>query len=390
MKLCGIICEFNPFHNGHTYLIYQAKKKTGANIICLQSGNFVQHGEPAILEKYDRATAAIASGASAVLELPTIFATAPAENFALGAIKILNGLGANYLAFGVQGVNLEILEKVANLKYENSEQFVSAFKDEMKNGINYNSALKRAIAKLLGEEILEILNQPNNVLAIEYLVAIKKLNSNIIPVAIERSDNGFAASSPRGKFLSASEIRNKIFDNIPYEEFIPKNAKFNTFFMQNHIKIFENLELLKIKQTAVKDIGLYFDYSEGIEYRCKKAAEISKNYSELLSNIVTPRYREARVKRLILYPTLGITKKIIDDAISSKPACKVLAIKKDFKEFLSKYNKKKITLILRNKDYETLSKKQKNIIEIDLNASCIFNTILETGNNDKKRGTLYL
>ena len=177
MQFCGIICEFNPFHNGHKYLIEEAKKQTKNNIICLMSGDLVQRGEPAIQEKYLRAKIAIENGADMVLELPTVFACSNAENFAYGAVRILNSLGVKRLAFGVENVNLDILQKIAEIKYKNSLSFQNSFKNEVENGINFNTALKRAIAKEFGDEqVLEILSKPNNILAIEYLTAILKQN----------------------------------------------------------------------------------------------------------------------------------------------------------------------------------------------------------------------
>ena len=116
MQFCGIICEFNPFHNGHKYLIEQAKKLTGDSVICLMSGDFVQRGEPAIQEKYLRAKTAIQNGADLVLELPTIFACSNAENFAYGAVKLLDSLGVNHLAFGIENTDLNILNKIAEIK----------------------------------------------------------------------------------------------------------------------------------------------------------------------------------------------------------------------------------------------------------------------------------
>ena len=149
MNFCAIICEFNPFHNGHEYIIKQAKKTTGNEIVCLMSGDFVQRGTPAITDKYTRAKHAILAGANAVLELPCIYACSNAENFATGAIRTLKALGIKQLAFGIEKTNLETLKQIAKLKHENSERFKTAFKNEIENGINYNTALKRSIATTL-------------------------------------------------------------------------------------------------------------------------------------------------------------------------------------------------------------------------------------------------
>lgn len=392
MEFCGIICEFNPFHNGHKYLIEEAKKITGKEVLCLMSGNFVQRGEPAITDKYTRAKIAIENGANCVLELPTIYACSNAENFAMGAIKILSRLNVSYLAFGVEQTDISILSKIAELKFKNSERFKNAFKNEIQNGINYNTALKRSIANTIGDEhILEILNKPNNILAIEYLTAIKKLGSKIIPIAIPRCDNGYVSNKENKQFLSATSIRDRLKNLEKIDDFIPKNAKLNKIFSKNSDLILKTIQIHKIRTSSPQTLEKCYDYSEGIEYRIKKIADECENYEKIIEKIETPRYRLPRVNKLLLYPILNITKSVVKQSYNTKPVCKVLAIQKSKKNLLFEYNKNKITLISNNKIYNLLSKSQKSIIDVDLNASCIYYSITEEiGNKDKKIGTLFL
>ena len=393
MQFCGIICEFNPFHNGHKYLIEEAKKQTKNNIICLMSGDFVQRGEPAIQEKYLRAKIAIENGADIVLELPTVFACSNAENFAYGAVRILNSLGVKRLAFGVENANLDILQKIAEIKYKNSLSFQNSFKNEVENGINFNTALKRAIAKEFGDEqVLEILSKPNNILAIEYLTAIKKLGSKIEAVAIQRADNGYNSITSRGQFLSASGIREMLLiNNDNVSDFIPYKILNEELFNSNCRSKFDALALYKLRTLTAKELEKMYDYNEGIEYRIKDFADKTTDLENLAKLVSTPRYREARVKKLIIYPLLGITKNKAELAKKIKPFAKVLAISKNKKEILSKLPKSKINLVVPNKDYENLQINQKKIMEIDLSASNIYNlTINKHNNNDKKTGTLFL
>lgn len=393
MQICGIICEFNPFHNGHKYLISQAKKLTNSTIVCLMSGDFVQRGEPAIQDKYTRAKNAIEFGADVVLELPTIYACSNAENFAFGAIKTLDALGASQIAFGIEETNLEILDKIAEIKLKNSESFQNTFKNEIENGINFNTALKRAIAKEFDSEknILEILSKPNNILAIEYLTAIKKLKSAITPIAIDRIDNGYNSITNKGKFLSAGSIRKKLSNNENVDEFIPAKLDKSTIFDEISKERLDSLIIGKIRNSKPEELEKFYDYSEGIEHRIKKQADNACTANELLQSTITPRYRAARVQKLILYPSLNITKKIVNTAKTSKPFSKVLAISKSNKEFLSQIKKTKINLIVTNKDYENLNPKQKQIIDIDLTASNLYNLATKKPNNhDKKMGTLFL
>lgn len=393
MSFCGIICEFNPFHNGHEYIINQAKNITNSDIICLMSGNFVQRGEPAIQEKYTRASQAIAAGATAVLELPTVFACSNAENFAYGAIKIFKALDVQYLAFGIEDTKLETLKRIAEIKHENGESFVSAFKNEIENGTNYNSALKRAIANEFGNDktIEDILKKPNNILAIEYLTAILKLNAKITPVAINRVDNGYYSNVENKQFLSASGIRNLIKFNENYAKFIPKYVKFDKFFDNLCNLKYENLILWNLRKSTPNKLEKHYDYTEGIEYRIKEMSDNFATLNEIISAVSTPRYRESRVKKLLLYPSLNITKNLASLAKTIKPAVKVLAISKNNKSLLNLTNKRKISLITTNKSYQNLSKQQKQIFNIDLNASNLYNTIISNiNNNDLKKGTLFI
>lgn len=392
MNFCGVICEFNPFHNGHNFIINEAKKQTGSEIICLMSGSFVQRGTPAIASKYIRAKHAISAGANVVLELPTVFACSNAENFATGAIKIFKALGIKQIAFGIEKTNLETLKQIAKLKQENSERFQTAFKNEIQNGINFNTALKRSIANTLKDDsIIEILNKPNNILAIEYLTAILKLDANITPIAIERCDDGFESRTPNKEFLSASAIRELIANGSSYEKYLPDFAYVEEIFDETCLSTFETLALLKIRQTPAKDLEKCYDYTEGIEYRIKEMTDKFSTLEEAKQAIATPRYRIPRVNKLLLYPLLNITKQIVKLALESKSAVKVLAINKNNVELLKSYNKRKLSLITTNKEYELLSNAQKQVIQIDLDASNIYNTILKHKNNeDKKIGTMFL
>lgn len=391
MKFCGIICEFNPFHNGHEYIIEQAKEKSKENVICLMSGDFVQRGTPAIVDKYVRAKSAIMAGASMVVELPTIYACSNAENFAYGAIKILKNLGADTLAFGVENASLEILQEIAKIKYESSEKFTFAFKNEIENGINFNTAQKRAIIKTLGRDVSEILNKPNNILAIEYLTAILKLNAKIQPIAIERTDNGFTSNQNKGKFMSASGIRELIKNRKNISNYVPNYANIDDFFSENAKIMLEKFIIKKIQDTPASALENCYDYNEGIEFRVKKCAEESPEFEKIVSSISTPRYREARVNKLLLYPLLNITKSLVHSSKKCKPAVKVLAVAKQNKQLLANFSKSKISLIVTNKDYENLSSIQKKIISVDLAASNLYGLLMNLPyNQDKKIGTLFI
>lgn len=391
MEFCGVIAEFNPFHNGHEYFLTEAKKLSKKNILCLMSGNFVQRGEPAMLNKFERAKHAIAAGADVVLELPTIYACSNAENFASGAIKIFKALGIKTIAFGVEGASLETLQKIAELKAKNSLEFQSSFKNEIENGINFNTALKRSIAlSLKDENVEEILNSPNNVLGIEYLTAIIKQNADITPILIERTDNGYVSSVSNGKFLGATAIRDLAASGKDIRGFVPKYAVPQKVFGDKEYFAFETMKLSKIRLTEAKVLEKFYDYNEGIEFRIKEMADKFIDAKNVIDNVVTPRYRKPRVKKLLLYPLLNITKEIEEMAKTTKPAVKVLAIKKENKGILSELVGSEISLIVTNKDYENLTPTQKELFDIDLASSEIYRTLMCLEKNDKKMGTMFI
>lgn len=392
MNFCGIICEFNPFHNGHEYLINTINTNFNCDIVCIMSGDFVQRGAPAIECKYERAQKAITAGADMVVELPCIYACSNAENFAYGAIKTLAALGITHLAFGIEETNIETLNKIADLKITNSQEFQNAFKNEIQNGINYNTALKRTISNSFvdRENISQVLNKPNNILAIEYLCAIKKLNLKIEILAINRIDNGFVSSISNGKFLSATAIRKKIYVGEDTSMFIPKYAQIKKHFSKSEFEIFEKLAIHKIRTSEPKELEKFYDYGEGIEYRIKQKADKFSTLDQIIENVSTPRYRKPRVCKLLLYPLLGITKQIEIIAKKSKPAAKLLSIKKEKKYLLSKIKKSKINLIVTNNDYKLLNNNQKQMINIDQTSSNIYGLVTSQINNkDKKIGVIF-
>ena len=286
----------------------------------------------------------------------------------------------------------ETLDKIAEIKLSNSVSFQNAFKNEIENGINYNTALKRAISKEIGDEnIFEVLSKPNNILAIEYLTAIKKLKSKIQPLAINRIDNGYNSTQENAEFLSASGIRERILNGEDVSKFMPSNCEIQNHFEMISFERYSALVINKLRESKPTDLKKCYDYNEGIEYRIKKFADSLSNLDELEENISSPRYRKPRVKKLILYPCLKITKTLVQNAQTTKPVVKVLAILKNFKSFLSTAPKNKISLVVTNKDYENLSKKQKDIINVDLTASNLYSLATKVQNNtDKKTGVLFL
>ena len=372
MEFCGIICELNPPTNGHAYFIDEAKKKSKLNPLLLMSGNFVQRGEPAILDKFKRAEIAVNLGAFAVLELPTAFATAPAEKFALGAVKALNSLGCvTKLAFGCETGDIAPLQAIAEFAINPTPLFKRNLKERLNQGENYHfayvSELKSALPEL---NIDEIFSGANNILAIEYIKAIKILNSKIEPIAIKRVDNGFNSSNSLGKFLSASGVRELKLGGKDYSSFVPPLSASALDKFSFDFDAFKRLELYNLRTTDKTKLKACFDFNEGIENLLSANAKTSATFDEFVDLSVTKRYREAKIKRLALYPLFNLTKSKFNKVLKEAPVLKLLAIKKSNKNKLSELMKGQAKIIVTSTDCKL---NQHSVsLDLDLKASNLY------------------
>ncbi len=219
MKITAVIAEFNPFHKGHKYILDKAREDTGADyVIVLMSGNFVQRGEPAVFDMGVRINAALRNGSDAVFELPPQFALSSAEGFASGAVSILNKLCIDHIVFGSETGDMAALDRVSSVLSEESPEYRSVLKDRLKSGDPFPAAREAAVKACISDELgpdseilKKILREPNNILALEYLKALKRSDSSIIPVAAERIGSGYHAGDSYDSSYSAEGIRNRIF-----------------------------------------------------------------------------------------------------------------------------------------------------------------------------------
>lgn len=296
----GVICEFNPFHKGHKYLLDKIKKE-GDRVICVMSGNFVQRGEFAVYDKFERAKAALDGGADLVIELPTAVSTSSAEGFARGAVEILESLGCiDAIAFGAENDNLDELREIAiKLKDEQTQEQITA---EMKSGISYPAARSR----VLGTDILD---SPNNILACEYL----KFTS--LPcIAVKRIGKGHDTDD---EDYSASAIRLSL--------------------KQSEICSMANCEaavLYRLRTMSKESLAKIEDVREGLENRIYNAARNATGLYSLYSLLATKRYPLARLKRIILRAYLGIEKS------ESAPYIRLLGFNENGRELLSEIKEK--------------------------------------------------
>ena len=214
MNICGIVAEYNPFHNGHVYHIEETKKITECDgIVAIMSGNFIQRGVPALFDKWTRTKMALKNGVDLVIELPSYYATSSAEYFAQGSVALLDGLGVvKNISFGSNTTDIDALKRIANVLYLEPENYKKLLQSELKRGVSYPIARSNALKNFLKKEydakyIADILLDSNNILGIEYLKALLYSNSQIKPVVVERKGSTYNSTEVIDNICSATAIR---------------------------------------------------------------------------------------------------------------------------------------------------------------------------------------
>ena len=343
----GIIAEYNPFHQGHFYHLMESKKQSGCNYaIAVMSGNFMQRGEPAIVDKWSRAEMAVRSGVDLVIELPTVYSISSAENFAEGAIKVLDSLSiVDTFSFGSEVASLDVLNEFAEILYREPAEYISILNHELSKGISYPKARENALLMYLNDirRYANVLSSPNNILGIEYLKAIKKLRSSMVPFTIERLGpkhdelkiaNHIASASYIRKILS----RNKLQDTaslLPKPSFAILEDCSRKGNMVFSLSTFEKEILYCLRKMSLEEIATLPDVSEGLEHLIKESANSCNSVTELIAKIKTKRYTETRIRRILLYTLLGITKKEMLASRKITPYIRVLALNGNGKKLLS-------------------------------------------------------
>ena len=295
----AVVCEFNPFHNGHKYLIDTVKRLTGEPVVAVMSGSFVQRGEAAVCSKFERAETALKNGADLVVELPAVYAVSCAQRFAQGGVSIAKSFGdVDKLAFGCEADSLEALTAAANA-IDNTE-VNSCVTEKMSAGAYYPQAFESAVREVLGDETADVLTSPNNILAVEYLRALK--GSGIEPLPVKRTGVSHDSDIIDGNFVSASKLREMLRRGEDVSRFAPEVPKSITYP--------ENLGravLFKLRTMTADDFGRLPEVSEGLEHRFVNAVSKYNSLEEILFAVKTKRYTLARLRRIICCAALGIT-----------------------------------------------------------------------------------
>lgn len=351
MKIIGIIAEYNPFHNGHLYHINKIKELyPDSTIILILNGYFSQRGTPSILSKENKTKISLEYNIDIVVELPFIYGTQSSDIFAYNSIKLLNELKIEYLIFGSESNNIDLLNKIVDIQL-NDPTYEDKVKEYLNQGINYPTAMKNAL------NISEDINNPNDLLGISYIKAIRQINNNIKPITIQRT-NDYHDTTSSNKIISATNIRLKVENNEDITSYIPP-YDITTIENINEEKLFN---LLKFKILTDKDLNIYLDVDEGIEYRIKKFINESNNLNELICNIKTKRYTYNKLNRMLLHILIGLTKE--DNKNSKLDYIKILGFTQKGQEYLNKI-KKDLTL-------PTSPKKDSIIFQYELKAAYLY------------------
>lgn len=385
MNITAIISEYNPFHNGHKYHIDVTKKETNCEgLIIVLSGNFVQRGTPALLNKFKRTKDILENGADLVIELPSVYAVSSAEFFARGAISLLDQLSCvNTLSFGSEEGSLEILNIISSILIEEPEEYKIQLKKFLDNGLSFPKARECSLNNYLTKimqynnlDIESIISKSNNILSVEYLKSLKILNSSIKPITVRREGGSYNSLNFDYQFCSASAIRNYIYKEKSVDfikKFVPDNV-FNTlkYEIDNISSQSDIFPFIKYKALVNKIPFSLPDAKDGLDNRIINKLYNSSSLDELLNNIQTKRYANTRITRLLTQYFIGFEGFNIEELRKSPcPHARILGFNSKGKEILK--------IMKKNSDIPIITKFPKTNLSphlsLDLSAAAAYSMV---------------
>lgn len=346
MKILGIVAEYNPFHNGQKYHIDKARELTGADyVVVVMSGNFVQRGEAAILDKWERSRIAVQSGADLVVELPFIFACNKASDFAAGAVDILAGLGATHIAFGSESGDIDALKELVCKLSDHNENITALREAAMSEGVSYAKGTQMAVSEILGEEYVSLMLDPNNILALEYLKRIREKKYNIEAVTVKRFGSGYYDSDDVSGMAGATVIRQMVQNEQDVAKYVPANtanALANSCIdvKVQDVNAFGILKADIVRNSSEKLAAIY-SVGEGLENKLKKEIINADSMDSFVESVVSKRYTKAAVKRMLTYILMGITGENPQRSLYAR----ILAAGRNGRELIKKLKKDEIARI---------------------------------------------
>lgn len=379
MKACGIVAEYNPFHKGHAYQIEQIRTNQDVDlIIAVMSGNFLQRGEPAVLDKWTRTRMALAGGVDLVIELPVVWSTQPADYFAKGALQILNALNIDYLSFGVENGTREDFLEAASYLVAEEEEISRKIQENQEMNIPYAKQMEKIVLEMNPNFPLDF-QSPNIQLGLSYQKEIinSGLENKIDILPIQRKGAGYAEESIKSQsdFASATAIRNAMFRKEDVQSYLP-NASSNYLYKKVEEKVsWENyFQLLKYQLTVQTESELreIYQMTEGLENRLKKYIQEANSFEEFIDKIKTKRYTRTRLQRLFTYVLLQLKTVDINQELEKPPSIRVLGFNQKGQAYLNQQKHQLPSPIVSNVNQKT---------KVELKHDILAGNIYQLGNH---------
>lgn len=392
MKILGIIAEYNPFHYGHKYHLEKSIRKTDADYsIAVISGSFLQRGEPSFIDKWTKAKMAINNGFDLVIELPFIYSTQSAEYFAYGGVKLLDSLNiVDYISFGCESGDLLELSNIAKILNQEPESYVEILKKNLSEGLSYSKSRSNAIEDYINSkntnddvDYSHILKQSNNILAIEYLKALYKLDSNIEPSCIERIGSDYKDLSISNGFASATSIRNLIKENgiqsskpfVPKETYLALEEYIDKYKNFNYLENYQDIIVYLLRTTSSQKIKKLLNIEQGLENRLIDKAFKYNDLEDIINAVSSKRYPKTRIQRILIHLLHSLYSDDFYEVEKVYPSyIRVLGINKNGFDILNKIKfSSNVSIINKFANYKDLKDKDiNNVINYDKISSDIF------------------
>ncbi|GAB3799891.1 nucleotidyltransferase [Virgibacillus kimchii] len=367
MKACGLIVEYNPFHNGHLYHLQQSRMTTDADcIIAVMSGSFLQRGEPAIIDKFHRTRAALHAGVDIMLELPYPYAVQSSDFFAKGAVLTLNEIGADSICFGSESGNIEYF-KTAYHQFEGKKHlFQEVLKSELQKGTAFPEASRIAYGQIgLTTDEMD-LSKPNNILGFSYVKTILDRRLSMDAYTIKRTNNNYHDQSVTSSIASATSIRKAIFDTGGITEKLKKTMPYETQLQMQNYKtasgVWHTWETYfpflhyRVMTMSLEELANIHDVEEGLEYRIKKSAKMVTSFQSWMNGLKTKRYTRTRLQRIFVHILTNTTKEEMEllKKDTTVPYIRLLGMTKKGQSYLNRFKKEfdvpLVTNITKNAD----------------------------------------
>ena len=392
MSVVGFIAEYNPFHFGHKYHLEESKKRTGAKFsIGIMSGSFLQRGEPALVDKWTRAKMAVDNGVDLIIELPFVFSSQSAELFAHGGVKLIESLNiVDYLSFGSEFGELSPLENIAKILSKEPEGYVNGLKQSLSLGMSYPVSRSKALCEYIANELPNdpydyenIISGSNNILAIEYLKALIKLDYKIKAIPITRSGSDYNDLNLGDGFASATAIRNRfklnginsVKDLIPEESYYWLQESLNKYRNYNDLENYNQIILYLLRTIDREKLATLMDIETGLENRMINMAHKNTNIISMIDEITTKRYPRTRIQRLLIQLIHELNAENFRELYEKHPSyVRVLAANKNGLVLLNRIKENSsLPIITKFADYQAYKNKDlEDILYFDKKSTDLF------------------